>query len=115
MDNIIVIAATGIEIDFILHDFGVESAKHINFKETDMARRAVEWCAEKFQDAEIRLAVDNSTAKMGLTRFVFTADAELECKLERTEQHLLANQCSLMVVQVRGLDEAADERSRGRR
>jgi hypothetical protein len=107
----VMFSVQGEELDFCLHDF--DEKLSINFKETDMGRRGVLWAAQKFPNSDIRLAVDNTTASVGLTRAVFTADDELQLDLDAMGLELKHHKCTLTVVQVAGVVMAADERSRG--
>lgn len=104
-------SADGIELDHL--EWDLDELLHINHKETDTARLGVDWVATEFPNSEIRLAVDNTTAAVALSKFVFTSDKELQTKLEETEQTLVTQHCYLIVVQVPGIDQGADERSRG--
>ena len=86
---------------------------HINVKETDVGRRTALWGATCFPGFELRLAVDNTSAKVGLTRLICIADANEEKLLEEMDAFLRKQLCTLVVVQVPGIHQAADARSRG--
>ena len=107
----VMFSVEGVELDFCLHDFDEQLS--INFKETDMGRRGVLWAAQKFPNSDIRLAVDNTTASVGLTRAIFTADDKLQLDLDAMGLQLKHHKCTLTVVQVAGVVIAADERPRG--
>ena len=102
----------GAELDFGTHKF--ESTLSINFKETDMGRRALLWAIRRFPVCDIRLAVDNTTAFVGLTRLIFISDDDLQNAIDEMSAEAKAADCTLAIVQVAGLVMAADERSRGR-
>jgi hypothetical protein len=103
--------ASGNEIDVTEKRYDTKLS--INFKETDIARTAVVKFARRFPGSEIRLCVDNTTALVAMKRRIFTADAELQEKLDDMTEILHETDTVLLVCQVAGLHMAADERSRG--
>lgn len=86
---------------------------NINYKETDIARLAVLFAARRQPGSEIRIAVDNSTAFVALKRRVFVADEEEQRLLDEMTASLRQHDCYLIPVQVPGIHQAADDRSRG--
>ena len=108
---VVLISPEGQELAFFTYDF--DESLSINYKETDIGRRAVLWALRKFPGSDIRLAVDNTTAAVGLSKTIFTADADLQTKLDEMSVVTKEADSTLTVVQVQGVVMAADERSRG--
>jgi len=108
----ILLGTEGEERHFVTHDY--EDSLSINYKETDIARRAVLWAVQNFPGADIRVAVDNTSACVALTRTVYTANASLQRDLDEMMHRVAIADSTLTVVQVAGLVMAADERSRGK-
>jgi hypothetical protein len=107
----IIMSESGTEMAVMRHAY--DEQLHINWKETDIARRAVCWICSKYQNCEIRLAVDNTTACVGLSRIIFVSDPQLQRDLDDMTSDMKEQNNTLLIVQVPGVVMAADERSRG--
>jgi len=103
------------ETDFITYDFDAsETSRHINWKETIIAILTLRWLLPLIEEfSVIRIGVNNTTAWVALDKLVFTCDETLQIELDDLAEAFDKKKCQWTTVQVPGIDQPSDARSRG--
>lgn len=108
----VILGYDGAEQDFRI--FPMQRLMHINAKETRTALEGLEWSLERIStNTMVRIATDNTAAFVVLRRQTCTFDVDLQRRVDAIRTLFRDKNCDWLPVQVPGIDQAADARSRG--
>ena len=111
----VIFSLAGKEINFAIFTWSNEEyPKSINWKETSSGIRTINWILDTYPHVrEILIGVDNTTAWIALTKWVFTTNPITQLELDTLCSRLQRLGVSLFVHQIPGTTIVADDRSRG--